>query len=96
MQGQDSSSPPLVKLLDFGLAKATQQPSANGLIGSMAKTFVGTPSYLAPEVTGLGSYGVAVDNWSLGAVLFVMLVARFPGVSSFQGVLASYIIISIP
>lgn len=25
-----------------------------------------------------GSYGTAVDCWSLGAVLFVMLAARFP------------------
>eukprot|EP01039_Chlorochromonas_danica_P009194 gene9194-10154_t len=66
----------IVKLLDFGLSK-----NANG--GSAAKTFVGTPCYLAPEVEytsrGLGgTYGLPADCWSLGAVLYVMLVARFP------------------
>lgn len=49
----------------------------------MARTFVGTPSYLAPEVEekkgGKGKpYGTPVDCWSLGAMLYVMLVARFP------------------
>jgi serine/threonine protein kinase len=65
-----------VKLLDFGLSK-------NAGAGSAAKTFVGTPCYLAPEVEytskGLGgTYGLPADCWSLGAVLYVMLVARFP------------------
>lgn len=67
---------PVAKLLDFGLSK-------NASAGSAAKTFVGTPCYLAPEVEftskGLGgTYGLPADCWSLGAVLYVMLVARFP------------------
>lgn len=66
----------IAKLLDFGLSK-------NAGAGSSAKTFVGTPCYLAPEVEytskGLGgTYGLPADCWSLGAVLYVMLVARFP------------------
>jgi len=70
-----------VKLLDFGL-------SINNGTGSNAKTFVGTPCYVAPEVqynsascssSSYGSsYSFPVDCWSLGAVLYVMLVARFP------------------
>ncbi|CAN0253927.1 unnamed protein product, partial [Discosporangium mesarthrocarpum] len=68
-----------VKLLDFGLSKAIGKEGG----GSVARTFVGTPSYLAPEVElrgqGMGgTYGTPVDCWSLGAMLFVMLVARFP------------------
>jgi hypothetical protein len=67
---------PVVKLLDFGLSKEAGA-------GSAAKTFVGTPCYLSPEVEytskGLGgTYGLPADCWSLGAVLYVMLVARFP------------------
>lgn len=67
------------KLLDFGLSKAIDAEMG----GSMARTFVGTPSYLAPEVEekpgGRGKpYGTPVDCWSLGAMLYVMLVARFP------------------
>ena len=46
-------------------------------------SYTGTPCYLAPEVEytskGLGgTYGLPADCWSLGAVLYVMLVARFP------------------
>ncbi|CAM9735061.1 unnamed protein product, partial [Choristocarpus tenellus] len=70
---------PQAKLLDFGLSKAIDSDGG----GSVAKTFVGTPSYLAPEVElrgqGIGKpYGTPVDCWSLGAMLYVMLVARFP------------------
>lgn len=73
---KDSSGNSIAKLLDFGLSK-------NAGAGSAAKTFVGTPCYLSPEVEytskGLGgTYGLPADCWSLGAVLYVMLVARFP------------------
>lgn len=75
----------VVKLLDFGLAKAT-----SATFGSTAKTFVGTPCYLAPEVENVRDsdtgYGVEVDCWSLGAVLYVMLVARFPEFERTSGV----------
>ncbi|KAG5177916.1 kinase-like domain-containing protein, partial [Tribonema minus] len=69
---------PEAKLLDFGLSKMVGED-----MGSAARTFVGTPCYLAPEVEMRsrgqgGSYGAAVDCWSLGAVLYVMLAARFP------------------
>ncbi|CAM9223814.1 unnamed protein product [Chrysoparadoxa australica] len=73
---------PQVKLLDFGLSKAV-----GAGMGSAAKTYVGTPCYLAPEVQMRGgtdgegqgrTYGTGVDCWSLGAVLYVMLSARFP------------------
>lgn len=79
------------KLLDFGLSK-----NANG--GSAAKTFVGTPCYLAPEVEytskGLGgTYGLPADCWSLGAVLYVMLVARFP---EFEQDLNGKVVVKLP
>lgn len=76
MTEKDKNNQLVAKLLDFGLSK-------NANAGSLAKTFVGTPCYLAPEVEftskGLGgTYGLPADCWSLGAVLYVMLVARFP------------------
>jgi len=65
-----------VKIADFGLSKIISEET------SWAKTFVGTPQYWAPEVlkvqAGGGSYTQAVDFWSLGAVLFVMLCGRYP------------------
>jgi serine/threonine protein kinase len=61
-----------VAITDFGVAKQVQR---DGL-----KTFCGTPHYLAPEVlrrhytvAGTGRYGKAVDMWSLGVILYVLL-----------------------
>jgi len=75
LQYHGPNTVPTVKILDFGLAKHVDQTS-------LAKTFVGTPCYLAPEIERTnkcgGTYGPEVDIWSLGAVLYVMLVARFP------------------
>lgn len=41
---------------------------------ALMRTLCGTPSYLAPEVFTNASttgYGLAVDAWSLGVLLFV-------------------------
>ncbi|GFN76867.1 calcium/calmodulin-dependent protein kinase type 1 [Plakobranchus ocellatus] len=59
----------LIKVTDFGLSKFVDA-------GSMMKTFCGTPSYLAPEIlltAGSGAYTKAIDCWSLGVILFIML-----------------------
>lgn len=87
----DANGGLVAKLLDFGLSK-------NAAAGSAAKTFVGTPCYLAPEVEftskGLGgTYGFPADCWSLGAVLYVMLVARFP---EFEQDVTGKIVVKLP
>lgn len=71
------TSPTSVKLADFGLAKMIQ---SDGL-----KTFCGTPQYFAPEVlqrrttvAGSGRYGKPADMWSLGVILYILLVGRPP------------------
>ena len=40
------------------------------------KTFVGTPSYMAPEVINEEPYGLRVDCWSIGVLAYEMLVGR--------------------
>eukprot|EP01059_Diplonema_ambulator_P022372 TRINITY_DN37661_c0_g1_i1.p1 TRINITY_DN37661_c0_g1~~TRINITY_DN37661_c0_g1_i1.p1 ORF type:complete len:479 (+),score=202.67 TRINITY_DN37661_c0_g1_i1:87-1439(+) len=59
-------------ITDFGLAK----PGINGK--EEAKTFCGTPEYLAPEFLTGGGHGKAVDWWSLGILLYEMITGLPP------------------
>jgi serine/threonine-protein kinase SRK2 len=68
----DASSPPQLKICDFGYSKSS-------LLHSMAKSTVGTPAYIAPEVLRRTGYdGRTADAWSCGVTLFVMLVGTYP------------------
>lgn len=61
-----------VKITDFGLSKE------NILDGRTAKTLCGTPEYLAPEILLKQGHGKAVDWWSLGCLIYEMLVGLPP------------------
>ena len=61
-----------VCLTDFGLAKT------NVSAQDAAQTFCGTPEYLAPEFLRGGGHGKAVDWWSLGILIYEMLVGIPP------------------
>lgn len=55
-----------IKIADFGLCK--EQIT----YGRTTKTFCGTPEYLAPEVLEDNDYGLAVDWWGTGVVMYEM------------------------
>jgi len=61
-----------IRLTDFGLSKQNMLP------GEIAKSFCGTPAYLAPEM--LASRGVdrTVDLYGIGTVLYELLTGRPP------------------
>ena len=64
----------VVKLSDFGLSRVFDD-------SSFMKTMCGTPAYVAPEVlmsAGTGGYTDAVDMWSLGVIMYVMLSGFHP------------------
>eukprot|EP01061_Rhynchopus_euleeides_P024840 TRINITY_DN40002_c0_g1_i1.p1 TRINITY_DN40002_c0_g1~~TRINITY_DN40002_c0_g1_i1.p1 ORF type:complete len:778 (+),score=199.73 TRINITY_DN40002_c0_g1_i1:124-2457(+) len=62
-----------VVLTDFGFAKTIDRNEAN-------TTKCGTLPYMAPEMLqqGPNGYGVEVDLWALGVLLFLMLTGCYP------------------
>jgi serine/threonine protein kinase len=68
------SSTGLVKIGDFGFSQIYDQTVSE----SVAKTFLGTPYYLAPEMWRGAPYGKKADIWAAGIVLYEMLANRRP------------------
>lgn len=61
-----------VKIGDFGLATRVDYD------GERKRTLCGTPNYIAPEVLGKKGHSFEVDVWSLGCILFTLLVGKPP------------------
>ena len=53
-----------LKIGDFGISKVLDNTSA--------KTFVGTPYYLSPEVCENRPYSLSSDLWALGCIVYEM------------------------
>ncbi|PHJ21233.1 nek kinase [Cystoisospora suis] len=68
------SSDGLIKLGDFGIARQLNKDK-------VAKTYVGSPCYMSPELYKRDPYNYKSDIWALGCVLYELCCLRKP----FQG-----------
>ncbi|PYH40487.1 serine/threonine protein kinase ATG1 [Aspergillus saccharolyticus JOP 1030-1] len=75
---EDSFSPttgleslPMLKIADFGFARSLPATS-------LAETLCGSPLYMAPEILRYEKYDAKADLWSVGTVLYEMVVGKAP------------------
>ncbi|XP_043650764.1 serine/threonine-protein kinase polo [Drosophila teissieri] len=61
-----------VKIGDFGLATRIEYD------GERKKTLCGTPNYIAPEILTKKGHSFEVDIWSIGCVMYTLLVGQPP------------------
>lgn len=61
-----------VKIGDFGLATRLVHD------GERKKTLCGTPNYIAPEILTKAGHSYEVDVWSIGCIMYTLLVGKPP------------------
>jgi len=64
-----------LKLVDFGIARASGDPTA---AGTHIQEFLGTPAYFSPEQARGGTTDARSDLYSAGCLLFELLTGRPP------------------
>jgi eukaryotic-like serine/threonine-protein kinase len=71
---------PAPKLIDFGIAKATEQELTEKLIRTQYCQFIGTPAYMSPEQAELSGLDIDTrsDIYSLGVLLYELLTGSTP------------------
>jgi eukaryotic-like serine/threonine-protein kinase len=75
-QGADQQE--ICKVLDFGIAKVTSEHSSVDALETQAGTVFGTPRYMSPEQAQGKPLDARSDLYSLGVMLYHMLVGRPP------------------
>jgi len=73
-----AGAPDFVKILDFGLARMAHGSGSDAEKLTEANQFFGTPMYMSPEQVGASDLDGRSDLYSLGIILFEMLVGQPP------------------
>ena len=70
----------VVKVIDFGVAKATQGELTDKTIYTRFEQFIGTPAYMSPEQAQLSGLDIDTrsDIYALGVLLYELLTGRTP------------------
>ena len=71
---------PVPKVIDFGIAKATQQRLTEKTLHTQLEQFIGTPAYMSPEQAEMSGLDIDTrsDIYSLGVLLYELLVGETP------------------
>jgi WD40 repeat protein/tetratricopeptide (TPR) repeat protein len=71
---------PVAKIIDFGIAKATQQRLTEKTLFTEYRQFIGTPEYMSPEQAEMSGLDVdtRTDIYSLGVLLYELLTGTTP------------------
>ena len=77
--GQDNGTP-APKVIDFGIAKAMGESSADVTALTRANEAIGTPLYMSPEQAGLAERDIDTrsDVYALGVILYELLSGTLP------------------
>ncbi len=71
---------PVVKVIDFGVAKALNQPLSPNTVYTALNQVVGTPLYMSPEQMELSGLDIDIrsDIYSMGVLLYELLTGTTP------------------
>ena len=71
---------PVPKVIDFGIAKATEQALTEKTVFTAVGQFMGTPAYMSPEQAELSGLDIDTrsDIYALGVLLYELLTGKTP------------------
>lgn len=78
VSSHDGTSVP--KVIDFGIAKAIEQPLTEKTLVTAVEQLIGTPAYMSPEQAETSGLDIdtRTDVYSLGVLLYEMLTSKTP------------------
>jgi len=78
MVGSNADGHEVLKLLDFGIAKAVDQPLGDATAALTGQALMGTPAYMSPEALSGDDLDTRTDVYSLGVLLYELIAGVRP------------------